>query len=308
MIITLNFYRSLALVSLSILFLQNHAKAQTKHTEISSSETSIKAEVVSEDSSSFVYSYKKVDSLDLNLTIVPSVNSQSKSPPIVFFFGGGWKAGSAKQFKPHAEYFGQRGLTGILVDYRVASRHNTTPFDAVEDSRDAVSFIIRHANELGIDKNSIVLAGGSAGGHLALMSSFLAKEKNVEKYKPAALVLFNPVIDTGPEGYGYERLGESYKTISPIDNIPDNPPPMIVFLGTDDKIINVGEAEDFCSEVKRRHGHCQLKLYKDQRHGFFNYRNTEFFIQTVREADQFLTQQQLIKGTPNVKRWMQSRN
>lgn len=296
------------MISLSVFLLQSHAKAQTKHSENSWSEISIKAEAASKDSSFFIYSYKKVDSLELDLTIVSSMNSQSKSPAIVFFFGGGWKAGSTNQFKPHAEYFAQRGLAGILVDYRVASRHGTTPFDAVDDAREAVAFIVRHASELGIDKNRIVLAGGSAGGHLALMSSFLAKEKNAEKQVPAALVLFNPVIDTGPEGYGYERLGERYKTISPIDNIPENPPPMIVFLGTDDKIIDVGEAEDFCSEVKRRHGHCQLKLYEDQWHGFFNYRHTENFIQTVLAADRFLKQQQLLEGAPNVKGWMQRRN
>lgn len=248
---------------------------------------------------------KKVDSLDLNLTIVPSVNSQSKSPAIVFFFGGGWKAGSTKQFKPHAEYFAQRGLTGILVDYRVSSRHGTTPFDAVEDAQDAIKFIIEHADNLGIDKNNLVVSGGSAGGHLALMSSFWAQES---VQKPAALVLFNPVIDTGPEGYGYERLGDHYKEISPVDNILEDSPPMIVFLGTDDKLIDVGQAEYFCPKVEQRQGRCHLKLFEDQWHGFFNYRHTENFIKTVREADRFLNQQQILTGTPTIKEWAEHQN
>ncbi|SHE64022.1 hypothetical protein SAMN05443144_102199 [Fodinibius roseus] len=106
----------------------------------------VATEITAVDSSAYEFQYKKVDSVALDLTVFPSARSQSKAPAIVFFFGGGWKEGKMDQFKPHAEYFAQRGMTGILVDYRVASRHGTTPFDAVDDAREAVAFIGRNAD------------------------------------------------------------------------------------------------------------------------------------------------------------------
>lgn len=260
------------------------------------------------DDPPFTLQYKKVGAIELDLTVYPSAGKQQKAPAMIFFFGGGWKTGSIDQFKPHAQYFAQRGVTGILADYRVSSRHNTTPFDAVEDARDAVKFIIRNADRLGVDTNRMVISGGSAGGHLALMSAFLPKYESETKFKPAALVLFNPVIDTGPDGYGYKRIGDNYKAISPVDNIPQNPPPIIFFLGTDDDIIPVAQAKEFCHKAEDKGGICELKLYEDQKHGFFNYQHTEYFIDTVRKADQFLNQEKILNGKPTVEEWLQTYN
>lgn len=257
--------------------------------------------IISERDSVITYLYKEVGSVALELTVFPSKIYQSKSPAILFFFGGGWRSGSIDQFAPHARYFSQRGLTAILADYRVSSRHKTTPFDAVDDARDAVHYIFQNADKIGIDTEKIVFSGGSAGGHLALMSAFSPINK---QEKPAVLVLFNPVIDTGPIGYGFERLGNRYKWISPVDNIPENPPPMILFLGTQDRIIDVKVAENFCAFVERNHSECKLKLYPDQKHGFFNYRNREYFLRTVREADRFLNRYELTKGEPNGEVWL----
>ena len=43
---------------------------------------------------------------------------------------------------------------------------------------------------------------------------------------------------------------------------------------------------------------CELFLYEGQDHGFFNYRNLEYFKKTVREADRFLIGLGYIKGAP----------
>ena len=252
------------------------------------------------------YNYKKGDSYSLDITVHPSNSVLSNAPAIVFFFGGGWEFGSINQFREHAKYFAQRGVTALLVDYRVANRHKSTPFESVDDAYDALRFIFRNSSQLGIDNNKIIVSGGSAGGHLALMSSFLISKKS--EYKPAALVVFNPVVDTGPEGYGYDIIGENYKDISPIDNVPTNPPPVINFQGTSDNFISVEEAERFCQEVVQNNGYCELKLYEGLGHGFWNYnRSIEYFIQTVSEAEQFLFQQNVIDDESNIHEWMSNK-
>ncbi len=46
----------------------------------------------------------------------------------------------------------------------------------MEDARCAWIYIIKHAAELNVDANKIVVMGGSAGGHLALMAGLLAND------------------------------------------------------------------------------------------------------------------------------------
>jgi len=64
---------------------------------------------------------------------------------------------------------------------------------------------------MGIDTSRIIASGGSAGGHLAACTA-LIDEINEETDDlsvspvPFALVLFNPVVDTGKLGYGQEKL------------------------------------------------------------------------------------------------------
>lgn len=247
--------------------------------------------------------YKQVDSTKLYITVYPSLKKQKKASAIIFFHGGGWKKGRIKQFKHHAKYFAQRGATGILVQYRVSSRNYSNIFDAVQDAGDAIKFIMQHTKKLGIDRHKLVVFGGSAGGHLALISTFLTKGNL--NFKPAALVLLNPVISTGPDGYGYERLGDAYKAIDPIIHIPVNPPPAMLFYGTQDNIISEKQAKMFCWLYEENGGVCKLKFYKNQEHGFFNFSHRKYFIDTVREADQFLVKEDILDGKPNIKKWIQ---
>ena len=164
-------------------------------------------------------------------------SKSKKYPAIAFFFGGGWVNGSIGQFEPQAKYFAQRGMVSILVDYRVRNRNGTTPFDAVRDAKSAIRFIRANARKFHIKKHEIVASGGSAGGHLAAAAGNIngleePSENQKISSKPNALVLFNPVFDNlTPGSYGYDRIGDRYREISPMHNITKGAPPTVVFLG-----------------------------------------------------------------------------
>ncbi len=146
--------------------------------------------------------YRKAPEGDLYLHIYypPDWKAEDTRPAIVLFFGGSWKVGSYRQMEPQAEYFASRGLVAVAADYRIFTKHHTTPDKSIEDAKSAMRWVRSHAKELGVDPEKIIAGGGSAGGHLAtataLLDDFNAEGDDVSvSCKPCALVLFNPVED-----------------------------------------------------------------------------------------------------------------
>lgn len=251
--------------------------------------------------------YKKVDTTSLFLEVYkpPHFDTSKKYPAMVFFFGGGWKGGSRSQFLEHAKYFSKRGLVCFLADYRTASKNKTTPFVALEDANSAMRFVRKSASKFGVDPDKIIASGGSAGGHLAaataLTNAYNAPTDDLAiDCIPNALVLFNPVIDNGPGGYGHERIGKAYKSFSPLHNIEKGAPPTILFLGTKDDLIPVITAQYYQTVMEKVGSICKLELYEGQSHGFFNYKNRVYFNKTVLAADAFLQELGYLNETPKV--------
>ncbi len=253
--------------------------------------------------------YKRVGDTELRIYMFfPDGHKPAdKRPAAVFFFGGGWNGGSPKQFEPHAKYLASRGMVGMVADYRVKSRQGTTPFECVKDGKSAIRWIRANAKRLGVDPERIAAGGGSAGGHVAAATGNVpgleeeGEDKSVSP-TPDALLLFNPVYDNGPDGYGYSRVKDRYQEISPIHNIRKGAPPTIVFLGTKDKLIPVATAEKYKAEMEKVGSRCDLHLYEGRPHGFFNlgrtYKGVNDYAKTVHEMDKFLRSIGYLKGEP----------
>lgn len=239
--------------------------------------------------------YKTVGEVTLKLHVFnPEGHKTSdKRPAMVFFFGGGWVGGSPSQFYPHCEHLASRGMVAISAEYRVRNQHKTTPRECVNDGKSAIRWVRQHAGELGVDPVKVVAGGGSAGGHVAAATGTTkafeeADEDLAISAVPAALVLFNPVFDNGPGGYGHDRVQAYWKAISPMHNISETTPPTIVFLGTRDKHVPVETANTYKRLMEEKGRRCELHIYDGQAHGFFNYTNTEFYQKTIAEMDRFL--------------------
>ena len=249
--------------------------------------------------------YKQVgpSSLYLQIDYPPTYDASLSYPAMVFYYGGGWYGGNNDQFAPHAKYFASRGMICFRADYRVKSRQGTTPFESLKDAKSAIRFIRAHSKELGVDPDKIVASGGSAGGHLAAATAVIegyneeGEDLSVSCI-PSALVLFNPVFDNGPGGYGYDRVGQAYKDFSPLHNIKEGMPPAVVFLGTEDDLIPVETAEYFKIVMEKVGSRCDLFLYEGEGHGFFNYRRYENYNDTREKADNFLISTSLLQKKP----------
>ena len=253
--------------------------------------------------------YKTVGDVKLYLHIIrpEAFKASDKRPAVVFFFGGGWNGGSPKQFEEHCRYLASRGMVAMAADYRVKSRNGTSPRECVQDGKSAVRWIRDNAARLGIDPERIAAGGGSAGGHVAAATGTLdglnePGEDTSVCAKPNALVLFNPVYDNGPDGYGYDRVKDYYREISPLDNIKPGAPPTIVFLGTKDKLIPVATAEKYEAKMEAAGSRCDTHFYEGQPHGFFNFGRGggRSYRDTVHKMDKFLASLGYLEGEPTI--------
>ncbi|QDT05689.1 Acetylxylan esterase precursor [Rubripirellula lacrimiformis] len=198
--------------------------------------------------------------------------ASDRRPAVVFFHGGGWVGGAPGQFAAHSEELAKLGMVCFRAQYRLLPKKNPIkPDRCIEDASDAIRYIRSHAAEFGIDPDRVAAGGGSAGGHLA---AFLGMMDDVAvdgvSRKPNALLLFNPVYDNGPGGWGTGRVGDAYADYSPAHNITSDDPPAIVFLGTADSLIPVATGKKFQAESRAAGLKSDLHLYEGQPHGFFN--------------------------------------
>jgi acetyl esterase/lipase len=223
-----------------------------------------------------------------------------KYPAIVFFFGGGWSGGSPSQFYPFCKHLADQGVVAISADYRTASSHGTSPKECVKDAKSAVRWIRKNAEAYNIDPKRIAAGGGSAGGHIAAATGTSTtfeeegEDKSVSSW-PDLLVLFNPVVDNGPSGYGHSRVKAYYKEISPMHNITKETPNSIFFLGSKDNLIPVKTGEDWDKKIKAAGKKSELHVWKGQPHGFFNYKNKAIYDEILVKMDAFLKSEGYLK-------------
>ncbi|MFS0726657.1 alpha/beta hydrolase [Paenibacillus sp. 1P07SE] len=242
--------------------------------------------------------YKTINDVTLQLhlftpdrTIYPGPR-----PAILFFFGGGWMSGTAEQFYSLCEHFARRGFVAASADYRIQSKHGSTPFDSVEDGADALSFLRGKTEEWSIDPQRVVAAGGSAGGHLAACTALFGhgSGSGASAAGPDALVLFNPVLDTTATGYlaGVPRLLGRELELSPAHHVRGGLPPTLIMHGTADQVAPYENGERFHRQMLEHGNRCTLVPFEGRGHGFFNKGHANGqpgdLEETIRYAERFL--------------------
>ena len=132
-----------------------------------------------------------------------STEAGKQLPVILFFHGGGYCIGSAETHRDLVSRLcTAAGARALSVDYRLAPEH---PFPAaVDDGVAAYRWLIGQ----GVPASSIVIAGDSAGGGLALATLLALEEAGDEL--PAGGVCMSPVTD-------HTKSGESMRTKVDLD-------------------------------------------------------------------------------------------
>lgn len=239
----------------------------------------------------------------------PDHPASDKLPCILFFFGGGWSGGRAKQFFQQADYFRRRGIVAISAEYRTKTSHGVAPRDCVADGKSAIRWVRTNAARLGVDPDRIIASGGSAGGHVAACTGVIEGFEDPHddltvSSRPNGMVLFNPVIDTTEQGFGAKAVGPNTTEISPCHHVRKGVPPTLIFHGDQDQTVPYENVVRFTRMMKEAGNACTLITFDGRGHGFFNgsffRRNStnKDYARTMNEADQWLTDRGLLDGTP----------
>jgi len=222
--------------------------------------------------------YKKTEQADLILKgyYPEDLKQGDRRPAIILFHGGGWVCGKPQQFYQQARALKDQGIVAFSATYRLINKHHTTVYECIQDGKSAVRWLRTHAEQLGIDPDKIIAAGGSAGGHVAACTAMIEGfeeegEDRTVSSKPNALILFSPVLDTTEKGYGSDKMIRGKKTdLSPCHQVREGLPPTILFHGTRDTTVPPENAERFERLMKETGNHCVRVSFEGRRHSFFN--------------------------------------
>lgn len=212
-----------------------------------------------------IKTYKTVDNynLEIHLFLPENDNQQKRRPVIVYFNGGSWSEGKPDWSFPACQSFANKGWVAVTVEYRLAYRQGTLPFEAVMDAKSAIRWLRQHADEYDIDVNKIVASGNSAGGHLVLASAMVENwnEKTDDlKFSsvPNVLMVNSGVYDLADDNTSWIRQGlrnrnqdeNLVKEISPNDLIKKGLPPTLIIHGTNDRNVPFSTAKEFVDKMK----------------------------------------------------------
>lgn len=239
--------------------------------------------------------YKSVDGVALRLHVrAPAAKARTgAAPAMLFFFGGAWEVGTVTEFVEPARHFSDRGIVAILVDYRVFCRNGNSIAEEVADAKSAVRYVRQHAVALGVDPHRIVVAGGSAGGHLALATATIPGfeadgEDASTSSAPDLLALLYPCSDVTTDdekAYGGDAIAGHGKDVSPLYHLRGHLPPMLVVQGTDDIVYQENKA--LCAQSAQLGNACELVVFEGAPHGFFG-PGGKWYAPGLRAMDEYL--------------------
>ena len=200
------------------------------------------------------------EKLDLYL---PAGSARANRPAVVFIHGGGFTGGDKAEYRSASVSadLARAGYVVVSCNYVLGpkSKEGVWPRN-LADCREAVRWVRGHARELGVDPDKIAVAGGSAGGYLALMVG-LSDDRTGPGGDPQAKVSakVSAVIDL----YGVVNFSKHGKGDVPgvsaaeqAAYLPENQcdradPPVLILHGDADTTVDLQQSKDMAAALAK---------------------------------------------------------
>lgn len=226
--------------------------------------------------------YKTVDDWQGRLDVYTPKDKTNKRPLVINIHGGGWNHGVKESQRGFGLFF-KLDYVVANVEYRLESEGKAPA--AIADVRCALIYLLNHADELAIDPLKVVVMGGSAGGHLALMAGLLGDDRSLDadcdydgQVQVAAVIDKYGVADLVPlreRGSVKKWLGGQVnniafvKAVSPLYYVSSQSPPVFITHGDADPIVPYAQSVALYQKLQTAGVKTQLLTVKDGLHGKF---------------------------------------
>lgn len=253
--------------------------------------------------------YTKVNNWEGRADLYIAPKAIAPTPVIINIHGGGWKSGE-KETQGGFNPFFKAGFAVANMEYRLSGQ--ATAPAAIEDTRCMLIYLIQNAKKLNINPNKIIIMGGSAGGHLALMGGLLGNDhkfdsncKGVDNIKVAAIIDKYGIMDVWDWTYGPEHKSSSpklwlgnklkdeafIKSVSPITYVNKNSPPIFIVHGDADPTVPYQQSVDLYKKLQDLGVKSQFITVAGGGHGKFekakNNEINEAILQFIASLDAF---------------------
>lgn len=220
---------------------------------------------------------------DLKADVYRPANPSGPVIGILMLPGGGWRNCDRS---PLGERYGlalaRDGFVCVAGEYRVMDE---APWPAqIQDVKANIRWMRANSGSLGIDPSLIVVAGKSAGGHLALLAAGTPNLKEFEggggnlgvSSEVAGVIGSSPVCDISgiaatPElepMFGANPSPEVVAAANPMSYVNGSYPPALIFHGTSDTRVHHSTTMAFCKALEENEVPFDLHLYAGQDHFF----------------------------------------
>lgn len=162
------------------------------------------------------------------------------APLLAFIHGGYWQGLDKGDFSYLAPAFVEAGIAFASLNYVLAPAGGIGTM--IEQVRRALAWLHREAGMLGIDPERIVVAGHSAGGHLAAMAlstDWPAFASDLPAGLLAGGCAISGVYDLEPIRLSYHNkvlniAAEQTRPWSPLYCLPHHAPPLLLAVGSEE--------------------------------------------------------------------------
>ena len=221
-------------------------------------------------------------------------------PLIIWIHPGAWRMLDRSYYHGPMKDFARRGYVGASVQYRFAPEHKYPA--QLEDVRTALEFLRKNAKVYRIDPERIAVAGGSAGGQLALLLGLMKIDGKASGV--TAVVNFNGPTDfrtwTAPEegetlfrkgfkeelnGWIEDYLGTSdrgatiMREASPVTYVAKDNPAVLTIHGSADETVPVSQAVPLHDALKQAGASEKLVVVEGAKHNVHDFVPMKQFLQ-----------------------------
>ena len=137
---------------------------------------------------------------------------------ILYFHSGGWGGGTRTDIAPAIEYQLTRGWALVSADYRLSP--SVRAAGVMGDANQALRYVHAYAKSLGLTAKPVVVAGESAGGHIAATLG-LEVNVSVNPNLPANLLNASTRIDGVVDQVGPPNLQTFWKGSAWMQNVEE---------------------------------------------------------------------------------------